>query len=83
MSAETMKTIANRPVCVLCGGDGFVSPETARQHGRSSPDTTCPCCNGSGVLPGLCRQLTREEMAMLAKDEPGFVREIEDDSLSG
>lgn len=35
--------------CVLCGGDGSVSEETARDYGGYG--CTCPSCEGKGKVP--------------------------------
>jgi DnaJ-class molecular chaperone len=38
--------------CRLCGGDGYVSEETARYYRRyPDPDRTCPECGGKGCTP--------------------------------
>lgn len=37
--------------CTLCGGDGYVSRETARAYGRPEGDGTCPACSGDGRVP--------------------------------
>jgi hypothetical protein len=41
---------AKKTTCVLCGGDGYVSAETAHQFGRHLGDTTCPSCDGDGKV---------------------------------
>lgn len=37
-----------KAVCPLCGGDGYVSADTAHTFGRQEGDTTCPSCDGQG-----------------------------------
>ncbi len=37
--------------CRLCGGDGYVSHETASTYGRPAGDSTCPSCDGRGRVP--------------------------------
>src|SRR5687768_13499804 len=36
--------------CPLCGGDGYVSHETAAYYGRPEGDSTCPSCDGRGLV---------------------------------
>lgn len=46
------ETPAGTPVtCPLCGGEGYVSAETAANYGRHHGDTTCPSCDGKGNVP--------------------------------
>ena len=52
LKAYWPETQPGEPItCSLCGGDGYVSCETARSYGRSEGDSTCPACDGKGWSP--------------------------------
>jgi DnaJ-class molecular chaperone len=51
MAGPLKVKIGDRVPCSLCGGDGYVSRETAEMGGRHHGDTTCPSCDGSGRMP--------------------------------
>ncbi len=54
---KAKRRIGMKVHCSLCGGDGYVSVETAAMGGRSHGDTTCPECDGEGKAPWtpLCK----------------------------
>jgi len=59
--------------CVLCGGDGSVSVETARLFDGQDGDTTCPACRGKGKTRGDINELSRNviENARTRGPRPG------------
>ena len=53
--------MTERITCVLCGGDGYVSADTAESYGRYEGDTTCPSCDGKGKVPYITLQHNKKK----------------------